>query len=290
VTETARAQGCRLQESDHPGIAIHQPRFALPDEGTVSVNLDSLDATLAVIEAHLRAGTGFCMATLNLDHLVKLGKSPPFRDAYRQTTYVTADGNPVVWLSRLQGKPVELVPGSDLVDPICRLAARHEAPVAFFGTSKATLDRAAAILTTRHAGLRVVYRVAPEADFDPAAALADSHAADIARSGAALCLVALGAPKQEIFALRAARHARHCGFISIGAGLDFVAGTQTRAPQWILRLALEWAWRMLRDPGRLAGRYAACAAIMPSLTAAALRLRREGRRAESRANECDTIR
>ncbi|WP_438826894.1 WecB/TagA/CpsF family glycosyltransferase [Rhodovulum iodosum] len=42
----------------------------------------------------------------------------------------------------------------------------------------------------------------------------------------------------------------------MGAGLDFIAGSQRRAPVWVQRLALEWAWRMLGDPGRLAGRYA----------------------------------
>ncbi|MEX5730281.1 UDP-N-acetyl-D-mannosaminuronic acid transferase (WecB/TagA/CpsF family) [Rhodovulum iodosum] len=62
----------------------------------------------------------------------------------------------------------------------------------------------------------------------------------------------------------------------MGAGLDFIAGSQRRAPVWVQRLALEWAWRMLGDPGRLAGRYAACAAALPGLGLSALRARGRG--------------
>ena len=55
----------------------------------------------------------------------------------------------------------------------------------------------------------------------------------MAASGARICLLALGAPKQEILAARGfARHPQ-LGFLSIGAGLDFIAGHQTRAPVWV---------------------------------------------------------
>ncbi|MBD3764411.1 MAG: VTT domain-containing protein, partial [Rhodobacterales bacterium] len=65
-------------------------------------------------------------------------------------------------------------------------------------------------------------------------------------------------------------------YTSVGAGLDFLAGAQVRAPAWVRRLALEWLWRMALDPRRLAARYAACAAILPGQALAALRQRRRG--------------
>jgi exopolysaccharide biosynthesis WecB/TagA/CpsF family protein len=63
------------------------------------------------------------------------------------------------------------------------------------------------------------------------------------------------------------------GLAGIGAGLDFLAGTQHRAPRLVRRLALEWLWRMLSQPRRLGPRYARCAALLPSLALDALRLR-----------------
>ena len=98
--------------------------------------------------------------------------------------------------------------------------------------------------------------------------------ARIGASGAGLCLLALGAPKQEIFAAHAAARLPRTGFMSIGAGLDFLAGTQTRAPAWMRRLAAEWLWRLAGSPRRMAGRYARCFAILPGEAARALRARR----------------
>jgi UDP-N-acetyl-D-mannosaminuronic acid transferase (WecB/TagA/CpsF family) len=63
------------------------------------------------------------------------------------------------------------------------------------------------------------------------------------------------------------------GFASIGAGLDFIAGKQPRAPLWVRRLALEWLWRALSSPRRMLPRYARCVAILPGLMREAWRLR-----------------
>jgi exopolysaccharide biosynthesis WecB/TagA/CpsF family protein len=86
--------------------------------------------------------------------------------------------------------------------------------------------------------------------------------------------VALGAPKQEIFAIRAQERLPGVGFLAIGAGLDFIAGTRVRAPALVRAVAAEWVWRLCSDPRRLTGRYALCMAIMPRLAREALTVRR----------------
>lgn len=242
----------------------------------LAVTAQDRDAVLDAADRRLGDGNGFVVATLNLDHLVKLRRDAAFRDAYAAADLVCADGRPVVWLSRLAGRPVGLAPGSELVEPLCALAARRGAPVALVGSTQATLETAAARLTAAHPGLRVAFAEAPPFGFDPVGGDAAACAGRLAASGARLCFVALGAPKQEIFAAMARAHAPAVGFACVGAGIDFVAGAQTRAPVWARRLALEWLWRMLSDPRRLAGRYAACAALLPSLARDALRQRRLG--------------
>ena len=238
------------------------------------VNTSSQSDLMSALEARLAAGEGFTVATLNLDHLVKLYANPTFHEAYRRHSHVVADGWPVVVLRRLAGRPVELVPGSDLVEPLMALAARLHVPVGFLGATEPTLARAAARLEAAHPGLRVVARIAPPFGFDPDGSEGLVALDDLAASGARLCLLALGAPKQERLAVRGAERLPSCGFISIGAGLDFIAGIQPRAPRWMRRAGLEWLWRMLSDPRRLAGRYARCALILPGLTAAAVGMRR----------------
>ena len=77
-------------------------------------------------------------------------------------------------------------------------------------------------------------------------------------SGADLCFVALGAPKQELFADHGKRLLPNVSFVCIGAGLDFIAGTQVRAPHWMQRWNLEWLWRAASNPRRLLYRYLLC--------------------------------
>ncbi|NHX27822.1 WecB/TagA/CpsF family glycosyltransferase, partial [Escherichia coli] len=200
----------------------------------------------------LEDGRGFTVATLNLDHIVKLRHDAGFRAAYGAHSHVVADGNPIVWLRKMVNRPVELVPGSELIDPICALAARVGAPVAFLGSTEETLALAAERLGATYPGLNVVARIVPPFGFDPNGAEVADYAAQLRDSGAQVCFLALGAPKQEIVATRAAQIAPACGFVSIGAGLDFIAGSQTRAPKWVRAIAMEWFWRMASNPKRLA--------------------------------------
>ena len=112
--------------------------------GNVTVTVPDQAALLDDLARRFEDGQGFAVATLNLDHVVKLSRDAAFRAAYEAQTHVTADGNPIVWLSRLAGQQVELIPGSELIDPLCALAARSGVPVALFGATETALTAAAA--------------------------------------------------------------------------------------------------------------------------------------------------
>lgn len=239
----------------------------------VAVNAPTRDMLLHEIAARLKSGRGFALATLNLDHLVKLARDPAFAAAYQAQDFVTADGRPVVWLSRLAGRRVELVTGSDLIRPLMQVAADTGAKVGFLGATRPTLDAAAARLQSDIPGLAVDCTVAPPMGFDPEGDAAREALARMQAAGVRLCLVALGAPKQERFAAFARNITPEIGFASIGAGLDFIAGSQRRAPRWVRVMAMEWMWRMLSDPRRLALRYLRAALILPGQAWRAWRMR-----------------
>lgn len=240
----------------------------------VVVNVPDQAALLAQVEVRLRRGEGFALATINLDHLVKLRHDPAFRAVYAAQDMVVADGNPVVWLSHLARRPVALVPGSDMVVPLARAARRAGASVALVGTTQEALAAAGEALRAQVPGLEIAARIAPPMRFDPQGPDARRIIATLASSGAGLVLIALGAPKQEAFAALGRTEAPQLGFASIGAGLDFLAGTQTRAPRWVRAIAMEWLWRMLSSPRRLFVRYLRCGLVLPGQMAAAWRLRR----------------
>lgn len=244
-------------------------------QGHVTVTVPDKPALLADLRRRFDAREGFSVATINLDHVVKLNRDRAFRAAYAAHTHVTADGNPIVWISHLAGqKNVALVPGSEVIDPVARLAVEKSVPVAFFGATDVSLESAADAMRRQVPGINIVLTLAPPMGFDPTGAAADAAIETIKESGARLVFLALGAPKQEVFAARAQSNLPETGFLSIGAGLDFISGAQTRAPKWVRAIAAEWLWRMLLSPRRLAARYGACIVMLPSLVLRALAARR----------------
>lgn len=244
-------------------------------EGGVTVNTPDSATLLREVADRFAMKKGFSVATLNLDHVVKLRNDSAFLNAYLDHTHVTADGNPIVWMYQLAGQGnIALVPGSEAILPVAEVAASHGVTVALVGATEQSLQSAATALEAQVSGLKVVLCHAPEMGFDPTGASADKAIDLIAKSGARLVFLALGAPKQEIFASRAQTALPEVGFLSIGAGLDFISGAQVRAPMWVRKIAAEWIWRMLSNPKRLARRYGACLVIFPGLAIKALKARR----------------
>lgn len=223
---------------------------------TIRVNIGKQADLVHLVTFDALTGRGGTVFTLNLDHLVKLEHDPAFRAAYAQATYVSADGAPVVAMARRQGANLVRVTGADLVRPLCGAAALARIPVHFFGTSPETLATSVAVLRCEYPRLVVADFESPPFGFSPFGIDARAAAERIAASGARICFVALGAPKQEIFAEFARRWAPGVTFVCIGAALDFIGGRQSRAPQALQMAGLEWVWRLVHDPRRLGKRYA----------------------------------
>lgn len=245
------------------------------DIGTYSltVNIPTRDKLLQEVTRRFSAGEGFALATLNLDHLVKLKSDDDFRQAYAAQDFVVADGNPIVWMSKLAGRPVGLAPGSELIEPIAKRAAAAGVSVGLVGSTDDVLAAAEDGLLKCVPGLNISARIAPPMGFDPDGPDADAIFEELEISGTRMVFLALGAPKQERMAARGRHIVPQIGFASIGAGLDFISGHQVRAPVIVRKLALEWLWRMLSNPRRLFARYMMCIAILPRHLFNALRLR-----------------
>jgi len=219
------------------------------------LNIDSMESAVRASIDRARNGIGFTFFTLNLDHLCKRRQFDAFRGCYDRATLISADGAPIVWLARSVRAPISRTTGADLVRPVIAEAARNRIPVYFFGTSDAVLAKTVATLTQEFPELVVAGFEAPPMDFDPTSDAALEAADRIAASGAGLCFVALGAPKQELFADAAVERCGSVGFFCVGAALDFIAGHQQRAPEFMARNGLEWLWRLMRNPTRLFSRY-----------------------------------
>ncbi len=230
------------------------------------ITVATLPEAVDAIIAKARTGLAFSVFTLNLDHIVKLRRNTRFRDAYRAADIVTADGWPIAMLARSQDRSIRRTTGADIVLPLIQEAALQQLPIFLFGTSADVMARTGRELGDQTDGLiDIAGTLAPSNTFDPEGAEADGAIAMIQTSGARLCFVALGAPKQELFAAYAQSKGVACGFICVGAALDFLVGTQVRAPETLRNSGFEWAWRLATNPRRLARRYGECAVVFADL-------------------------
>ncbi len=237
-----------------------------------AINTPDMETAISRIIGRAKTRDTFTVFTLNLDHLVKLRSNERFRHAYSNADIVTADGAPVAWLARLQDPSVVRATGSDMLLPLLDAAAVAALPVFLFGSTEAVLTKAAHEITNATDGLlKIAGMLSPSRAFDPEGAEADRAIETIKRSGARICIVALGAPKQEIFSEHARARGLACGMICSGASLDFLAGAQIRAPGLFRKLGIEWMWRLATNPRRLAKRYAECAIVLADLIAESAR-------------------
>jgi exopolysaccharide biosynthesis WecB/TagA/CpsF family protein len=245
---------------------------ALPTLAVVdgqAVNVSGISDAIDRILHRLARPASFLVCTVNLDHLVKRRRDPDFFRAYQKAEIASADGFPIAALARLDGVTIKRAPGSDLVMPLCAEAAARKLPVFLIGTTLQSLCLSASRLVSTYPGLEISGVYAPPRGFESQSEAADEAIAVIRESGARICFVALGAPRQELFAARAIEETSNIAFVAIGGGLDFLAGTQTRCPRIVRRLYLEWAWRLMLSPRRLGVRYFRCAMLFFVLLAQA---------------------
>jgi N-acetylglucosaminyldiphosphoundecaprenol N-acetyl-beta-D-mannosaminyltransferase len=222
-----------------------------------AIGLDVLDhqEALDAVVRLVRNGRGGTVFTPNVDHIVQAEHDAAFRQAYSRTELSFVDGTPVLWAARLLGTPLPAkLSGSDLFDPLLARAEREGLRVALLGGGPGVAELAAAKLRNRLPGLQIVDTLAPRLGLAPT----DEERACVERLAAAradLIFVCLGAPKQELFSDRNRGQLAPAVLVGFGAAVDFAAGTIPRAPAWLSRMGLEWAFRLGREPRRLAARY-----------------------------------
>ncbi|MEQ1672569.1 MAG: WecB/TagA/CpsF family glycosyltransferase [Hyphomicrobium sp.] len=234
----------------------------------MAITSPTLHAAIGDALALAKSGTPSAVFTLNLDHVVKLQRDAGFRDAYNHADVVTADGWPIAWIARMQDPQVKRATGADLFLPLVDAAAENHLPIFLFGTSPGVMARVGDELSLRTEGtIDIAGTLSPSLNFDPQGPEADAAIEKIRRTGAKFCFVALGAPKQEVFAMYARKQGLACCMVCIGAALDFVAGEQIRAPKVMRDNGMEWAWRLATNPRRLAKRYAESAIMFAYLLA-----------------------
>ena len=228
------------------------------------IDLDALtmQETVERCVAAVEAGETLEIGMVNAAKVVRMQRDPRLRAAVTGCGIVVADGQSVVWASRvLRNRLPERVAGIDLFVRLLGEAERHGLSVYFLGARPAVLDSMVSEVRDRFPGLKVAgYRDGYFSDAD-AGAIADQ----IASSGAQLLFLGMTSPKKENFM---AEYGVRTGALvahGVGGSFDVLAGVVKRAPESWQRLGMEWLYRALQEPRRLGGRYLTTNAAFVSL-------------------------
>jgi N-acetylglucosaminyldiphosphoundecaprenol N-acetyl-beta-D-mannosaminyltransferase len=208
--------------------------------------------TLARCQAIIEQGTFAQQVSINAAKLVTLRGDPTLREIVNRCALVNADGQSVVWASRLLGDPLpERIAGIDLMHALIDLAARKGYGVYILGARSEVLEDAVARLRQQHPNLRIAgYHNGYFAEDE-----SPHIAATIRESNAQILFVAMSSPRKEHWLGEHGPTLNVPFAMGVGGSIDIVAGITRRAPRAWQRLGLEWLYRLLQEPRRMFRRY-----------------------------------
>jgi N-acetylglucosaminyldiphosphoundecaprenol N-acetyl-beta-D-mannosaminyltransferase len=247
-----------IKHSGVPGQLHRIPEAGGGRVGIAGIELDRLDET-SVVEHIMRAlaqRQGGWVVTPNVDICRAAGKDPALHELVAGASLAVPDGMPLLWAAKMRGTPLpERVAGASLIFSVSAAAARDARSVYLLGGEPGVPERAAAELSRRYRGLVIAGTDAPSLGFDATEEGVEMVRARLLVAVPDIVFVGLGFPKQERLIARLAPSLPATWFIACGAAIPFAAGAISRAPVWVQRVGMEWAFRLMKEPRRLFRRY-----------------------------------
>lgn len=210
-------------------------------------------ATLTWVKNQLMndEASGYIM-TVNVAILMMMRTDKVLADFIKNASLTVVDGQPIVWFSRLLGKPLaERVPGVDLMEDMVAVAAETGKRVYLLGAKETTVHKVADKLIQKYPNLIL----AGVADGYFSQKEASARADKVRESRADLLIVAMGVPRQENFLRDNWDRFGVKLAIPVGGSFDVIAGETKRAPVWMQKYGMEWFYRICQEPRRLFKRY-----------------------------------
>ncbi|MEM0925566.1 MAG: WecB/TagA/CpsF family glycosyltransferase [Planctomycetota bacterium] len=229
----------------------------LGKRNVLGIGINAIDYEAAVeqvIEAG-RSRRSMAVTALAVHGVMTGASDREHRYRLNEFDLICPDGQPVRWALNLlhQCELQDRVYGPNLTLYLCEAAAREGIPIFLFGSTDEMLEKFATSLSKQFPSLRIAGRRASRfrtLTLEERNALA----CEINESGAGICFVGLGCPRQEVFAYEMRDRVR-MPLIAVGAAFAFHAGVLAQAPPWMQRNGLEWLFRVVCEPRRLWKRY-----------------------------------
>jgi N-acetylglucosaminyldiphosphoundecaprenol N-acetyl-beta-D-mannosaminyltransferase len=234
------------------GVTTGLPRVNVLGVGISATNLK---VAVAEIEGWIARGERHYVNVCTVQTVMECQRDRRLQHLVNHSGLSTPDGMPLVWLSHVHGyRDAGRVYGPDLMLALCARSGATGHRHFFYGGAPGTADRLAQRLAARYPGLVVAGTYTPP--FRPADADEDRDVLDAINAAAPdIVWVGLGTPKQDYWVARHRARLSASAIIAVGAAFDFNAGVLRQAPRWMQRSGLEWLFRLMQEPRRLAYRY-----------------------------------
>ena len=240
------------EEEDHSLRLV--PAHTRRTERLFGMPVDAMTLTEVVgrCDAAVRHQRPVQIGVLNAAKVVRLRSDALLRNSLLQCEIMVADGQSVVWASRLLGRPLpERVAGIDLFEALLALADRDHRKVYLLGARPEVVAEVARVVEQRFPRATVVGSRDGYFTDEQAPEIAES----IRRSGADMLFLGMVSPKKEIFIGTYGQNLGVPVVHGVGGSFDVLAGVTARAPLAWQRAGMEWAYRLKQEPRRLARRY-----------------------------------
>lgn len=201
------------------------------------------------------AGVGL-VVTPNIQHIALLRRDPALRAACAEAEIILCDGFPVYYYARLRGCAVPgRVTGREVVAELFAVPQRLAGQRLFCVVDGEQTAAALAEWAGRHGLADSVAAAIPPFGFERDAGYGRALAEAIRAHRTTLLLMAVGAPRSEVFVATHRALLPPCWALCIGQSIKIALGLVPLPPRWVQRLNLEWLWRVGLEPGRMGRRY-----------------------------------
>ena len=225
----------------------------------IPIHKIGMNELLDCCEKAIQGRASLVLGMVNVAKLVNCQNYMELRSSLVDSDIIAADGQGIVWLSRLAGCPLpERVAGIDVMYNLMQRAAKKHYRIFFLGAKPAVLDTVVQKAQQEYPGLQVAGYHDGYFDLETEG---QQVADQIRDSNADILFVAITPPKKELFMDRFKKIINVPVCHGVGGSFDVFAGVTKRAPLWMQKAGLEWLYRVIQEPRRMWKRYLVTNAI-----------------------------
>ena len=186
------------------------------------------------------------IVNINPEIIVKNYKNIKIKEKFNNEKYQIPDGIGIIWALKKKKRIIrERITGIDLMQDILKNAEKYEPKVYLYGAKQEVIERAKQELKKQYSSIQIVGTMNGFCN-------ENKVVEDIIQKQPDIVFVGTGSPKQEQFILNHKEELKSVKiFMPVGGSFDVISKAKKRAPNWIIKLKLEWLYRLFQEPQRI---------------------------------------